>query len=99
MCNVCAAIGGYCGQCDGAYWSEFNAQAAQRREAALRRIEQRQKRERAKTVVARHLQWSYLRWAEFSCSLLPASEPVYQDRCQTCGGAGCATCNYWENTR
>ena len=59
----------------------------------------RQKRERAATVAARHLQFAYLRWANFSCSILPAAQPVYQDRCQQCGGAPCATCNYWETTR
>ena len=99
MCDVCAAIGGYCGQCDGSYWSEFNAQAEQRREAALRRINKRARKQRATTVAQRHLKWAYLRWAGFSCSLLPAGEPVYQDRCQQCGGHGCATCAYWENTR
>ena len=99
MCELCQVIGGYCGQCDGHYWDAFNAEASIRREAALRRIEQRKRRERAKLVAQRHLQWSYLRWAEFSCSILPKQEAVYQDRCQQCGGAGCATCAYWENTR
>lgn len=96
MCNICAAIGGYCGQCDGSYWSQYNAEAEVRRQAA---IAKRQKRERATTVARRHLQFAYLRWAEFSCSLLPKQQPVYQDRCPSCGGHGCATCAYWENTR
>lgn len=99
MCNVCAAIGGYCGDCDGSYWSQFNAVAEVRRELALARIAQRQRRERATVVAARHLQFAYLRWAEFSCSILPAAQPVYQDRCPSCGGSGCAICAYWENTR
>ena len=55
--------------------------------------------ERAQTVTQRHLQFAYLRWAGFSCSLLPAEQPVYRDRCPSCGGHGCATCAYWENTR
>ena len=99
MCEMCQAIGGYCGNCDGSHWSEFNAAAEGRRVAALRRIEQRKRRERPLQVAQRHLQWAYLRWAGFSCSLLPADTPVYQDRCQMCGGHGCATCAYWENTR
>ena len=99
MCNICATIGGYCGQCDGQYWSEFNAQAEIRRQAALARIAKRKRQARALQVAQRHLQWAYLRWAEFSCSILPKDEPVYQDRCSSCGGHGCATCNYWETTR
>ena len=99
MCNVCAAIGGYCGSCDGSYWSEFNAAAAVRREAALRRARLAQRQARALYVAQRHLQWAYIRWAGLTCSLLPKQEAVYQDRCQQCGGHGCATCNYWETTR
>ena len=100
MCDICAAIGGYCGQCDGSYWSEFNAQAEVRRQAAVKRITKRERRQRAVTVAQRHLQFAYLRWAELTCSLFPAdTTPVYQDRCQQCGGHGCATCNYWESTR
>ena len=99
MCDICAAIGGYCGQCDGSYWSEFNAQAEARREAALSRIAKRERQERAKVVAQCHLQWAYLRWAELTCSLFPKQEPTYRDRCQMCGGSGCATCNYWESTR
>lgn len=97
MCNVCQAVGGYCGNCDGSYWSEFNAQAEARRQAVVCCIAKR--RERAATVTSRHLQWAYLRWAELTCSLLSPAQPVYQDRCQACGGHGCATCAYWENTR
>ena len=99
MCEVCQMVGGYCGNCDGTYWSEFNAQAEIRRQAALRRARLAQRQARALYVAQRHLQFAYLRWANFSCSLLPASEPVYQDRCASCGGHGCATCNYWETTR
>lgn len=99
MCDICAAVGGYCGQCDGSYWSQFNQEAEERRVAAVRRIEQRKRQERAMQVAQRHLQWAYLRWAELSCSLLPPQAPVYQDRCPSCGGHGCATCAYWENTR
>lgn len=99
MCDICAAIGGYCGQCDGQYWVEFNAEAEARREAALRRARLAQRQARALYVAQRHLQWAYLRWAELTCSLFAPAEPVYQDRCPSCGGHGCATCAYWENTR
>ena len=99
MCDICAAIGGYCGDCDGSYWSQFNAQAEIRRELVLARIAKRQKCERAKVVAQRHLQWAYLRWAGLTCTLFAPAEPTYRDRCQMCGGHGCATCDYWENSR
>ena len=99
MCDICAAIGGYCGQCDGPYWSPYNAQAEVPRQAAVKRITKRERRQRAVTVAQRHLQFAYLRWAELTCSLFPVAQRVYRDRCQMCGGSGCATCNYWESTR
>lgn len=99
MCEVCQMVGGYCGNCDGSYWSQYNAEAEARREAALRRIAKRQRKERALTLARQHAQWLWVRWAGFSCSLLPADTPVYQDRCSSCGGHGCATCAYWESTR
>ena len=99
MCNVCAAIGGYCGQCDGRYWDAFNAEAEQRRQAAVKRITKRKRKERALTLARQQAKYLWIRWAGFSCSLLPKQQPVYQDRCQRCGGHGCAACAYWESTR